>query len=131
MVGFNIAVAVTSLNIASSSSQCNNAKTYFQRSIHSFFQTVGIFTIISLFIFLLVAILLRCGCTMNAGSIWNAISWIILADAIWKVGLYGIFLIATNVLASLKYCPPTFSVFTFVLFAGCGVCLYVSCYWLK
>ena len=60
VVGFNIAVAVIGLIIANSSSQCIGAKSNSQGRIKSFFTVVGIVTITSLIILLLVAMVLFC-----------------------------------------------------------------------
>ena len=58
---------------------------------------------------------------MNAGSTRIFLCYTVLVDAIWKGGLFLLLLVVTGVIASLGYCPRSFSVFTFVLFAGLGV----------
>ena len=61
MVGFSIAVAVISLVIANSSSQCSNAKINSQNSIKGYFKMVGICTIISLVLLISTVMVLLCG----------------------------------------------------------------------
>ena len=55
----------------------------------------------------------------------------VLFVAIIQVGMVLFLLADTQVTASLKYCPASFSVFTAFLFIGIWVCLGVSYLWMK
>ena len=63
---------------------------------------------------------------MNASS-WISLGAILFVDNVIRLVLFLIFFLAIPATSALNYCPSSFSVFTFVIFAGLAVFLILNC----